>query len=133
MKTISQLDEIRKREYERVNQGKDRKYPRITVGMATCGIAAGAKSVMAAILEELKEQGINDVVVAQTECIGTCKLEPLVDVIMPGEEKVTYVKMTAAMARRMVREHIKDGKVIDEYTMHVINGKVLNDYTVQNS
>jgi len=133
MKTISQLDEIRKREYERVNLGKDRKYPRITVGMATCGIAAGAKSVMAAILDELKEQGINDVVVAQTGCIGTCKLEPLVDVIMPGEEKVTYVKMTAAMARRMVREHIKDGKVIDEYTMHVINGKVLNDYTVQNS
>lgn len=133
MKTIEELNEIRNKNLDRVNQGRDRKNPRIVVGMATCGIAAGAKSVMSAILDELKKLGINDVVVAQTGCIGICRLEPVVEVIMPGEEKVTYVKMTATMSRRMVREHIKDGNVMDEYTMHVVDGKVLNDYTVLNN
>lgn len=133
MKTIEDLDEIRKKNLDRVNQGRDRKNPRIVVGMATCGIAAGAKSVMSAILDELEKLGNYDVVVVQTGCIGICRLEPVVEVIMPGEEKVTYVKMTATMARRMVREHIKDGNVIDEYTMHVVDGKVLNDYIVLNS
>lgn len=132
MKTLQQLEEIRKKTWDSVNQGKDRKNPRIVIGMATCGIAAGAKPVMEAILDELKVLGIEDIVIAQTGCIGICRLEPVVEVIMPGEEKVTYVKMTATMARRVVREHIKDGKVIDEYTMHVIMGKVLNDYTIIN-
>ena len=132
MKTIQELDEIRKKTWARVNQGKDRKNPRIVVGMATCGIAAGAKPVMEAILDELKQLGIKDVVVAQTGCIGICRLEPVVDVIMPGEEKVTYVKMTAPMARRIVRNHVKNGNVVDEYTMHVVEGKILNDYTIIN-
>lgn len=132
MKTIQELEEIRKKSWDKVNPGKDRKNPRIVVGMATCGIAAGAKPVMSAILDELNKLNINDVEVAQTGCIGICKLEPIVEVIMPGEEKVTYVKMTASMARRIVREHIKDRKVIDEYIMHVVEGKVLNDYVVIN-
>jgi NADP-reducing hydrogenase subunit HndB len=133
MKTIKELEEIRKNTWDKVNQGKDRKTPRIVVGMATCGIAAGAKPVFAAIIDELKQQGIEQVEVVQTGCIGICKLEPVVEVIMPGEEKITYVKMTATTARRMVKEHIKFGKVIDEYTMHVVEGKVLNDYVVINS
>lgn len=132
MKTIQELEEIRKKSWDKVNPGKDRKNPRIVVGMATCGIAAGAKPVMSAILDELNKLNINDVEVAQTGCIGICKLEPIVEVIMPGEEKVTYVKMTASMARRIVREHIKDGNAIDEYIMHVVEGKVLNDYVVIN-
>lgn len=132
MNTIQDLDEIRKKTWDRVNQGKDRKNPRIVVGMATCGIAAGAKPVMEAILDELKQLGIKDVVVAQTGCIGICRLEPVVDVIMPGEEKVTYVKMTAPMARRIVRNHVKNGNVVDEYTMHIVEGKILNDYTIIN-
>lgn len=132
MKTIQELDEIRKKNWEKVNQGRDRKNPRIVVGMATCGIAAGADSVMEAIIDELKKVGIDNAEVVKTGCIGICKLEPVVEVIMPGEEKVTYVKMSATKARRMVREHIKEGRVIDEDTMHVIEGKVLNDYTVLN-
>jgi (2Fe-2S) ferredoxin len=58
-------------------------------------------------------------------------MEPIVEVIKPGEEKVTYVKMDAEKARRIVREHIKDGNVVEEYTMHVIQGKILNDYKVE--
>ena len=133
MKTISELETIRKNAFDKVNQGMDRKTPRIVVGMATCGIAAGAKPVISAIIDELKQLGIVDVEVVRTGCIGICKLEPVVEVIMPGAEKVTYVKMTASMSRRVVREHIKEKQVIDEYTMHVVNGKVINDYVVLNS
>ncbi len=130
MKTIEDLNKIRSEYKDKVNQGKDRKRPRIVVGMATCGIAAGAKFVMAAINDELQKLGITDIDVVQTGCIGICRLEPVVEVIMPGEEKVTYVKMTAAMGRRVVNEHIKNKEAVDEFTMHIVNGKVLNDYTV---
>lgn len=132
MKTIKDLEEIRKKTFDRVNQRQDRSNTRIVVGMATCGIAAGARPVLLSIMDELKELGINDVTVAQTGCIGVCRLEPIVEVIMPGEEKVTYVKMTADKAKRVVREHIQNGKVVSEYTMHIVDGKVLNDFTVEN-
>ncbi|CDF57361.1 (2Fe-2S) ferredoxin domain-containing protein [Thermobrachium celere] len=131
MKTLQELEEIRKRTLDRVNQRKDRTTTRIVVGMATCGIAAGARPVLLAIMEEVEKLGLTDVVVAQTGCIGLCKMEPIVEVIKPGEEKVTYVKMDAEKARRIVREHVKDGKVVEEYTMHVIQGKILNDYKVE--
>ncbi|SHF30437.1 MULTISPECIES: (2Fe-2S) ferredoxin domain-containing protein [Caloramator] len=131
MKTIQELEEIRKRTLDKVNQRKDRTTTRIVVGMATCGIAAGARPVLLAIMEEVEKLGLTDVVVAQTGCIGLCKMEPIVEVIKPGEEKVTYVKMDAEKARRIVREHVKDGNVVEEYTMHVIQGKILNDYKVE--
>lgn len=131
MKSIKDLEEIRKNTLERVNQRKDRMSTRIVVGMATCGIAAGARPVLLAIMDELKNQGMNDVTVAQTGCIGICRLEPIVEVIKPGEEKVTYVKVTPETARRIVKEHVLDGKVVDELTMHIIDGKILNDYSVQ--
>lgn len=130
MKTIQELDEIRKKTWEEINPGPDRKKPRIVIGMATCGIAAGAKPVMNAILDELKRNDISNVIVSQTGCIGICKLEPVVEVYMPGKEKVTYVKMNVTRARRMIYEHVIGGKIIDEYTMHLVDGKVLNDYTV---
>ncbi|GIW49369.1 MAG: hypothetical protein KatS3mg079_845 [Caloramator sp.] len=131
MKTIQELEEIRKRTLDKVNQRMDRTTTRIVVGMATCGIAAGARPVLLAIMEEVEKLGLTDVVVAQTGCIGLCKMEPIVEVIKPGEEKVTYVKMDAEKARRIVREHVKDGNVVEEYTMHVIQGKILNDYKVE--
>lgn len=130
MKTIHELEQIRKDTWDKVNPRLDRKYPRILVGMATCGIAAGAKPVLDAIREELKELNIENIEVAQTGCIGICKLEPVVEIYMPGEEKVTYVKMNVTKAKRVIKEHILEGKVIDEYIMHLVEGKVLNDYTV---
>lgn len=130
MKTVEELEEIRKKTWEDINPGLDRKRARIVIGMATCGIAAGAKLVMNSILDELKRNDINNVIVSQTGCIGICKLEPVVEVYMPGKEKVTYVKMNVTRARRMIYEHVIGGKVINEYTMHLVDGKVLNDYTV---
>jgi len=131
MKTLKELEEIRQKTLDRVNQRKDRTTTRIVVGMATCGIAAGARPVLLAIMEEIEKLGLTDVTVAQTGCIGLCKMEPIVEVFKPGEEKVTYVKMDAEKARRIVAEHIRDGKVVEEYTMHVVQGKILNDYKVE--
>lgn len=132
MKSLKELEEIRKRTSANVNQRKDRTTTRVVVGMATCGIAAGARPVMLSIMEEVQKLGLEDVVVAQTGCIGVCRLEPIVEVIRPGEEKVTYIKMTPEKAKRIVKEHLVEGKVVDEYTMHVIEGKVVNDYKVKN-
>lgn len=130
MKSIQELEEIRKKTIDNVNQRKDRTSTRIVVGMATCGIAAGARPVLLAIMDEISKSDIKDVIVAQTGCIGVCKLEPIVEVIRPGEEKVTYVKMTPEKACRVIKEHVIGGKVVDEYVMHIVDGKILNDYTV---
>jgi|APHig6443718053_1056840.scaffolds.fasta_scaffold77235_2 NADP-reducing hydrogenase subunit HndB len=132
MKSIQELEAIRKKTIDNVNQRKDRTTTRIVVGMATCGIAAGARPVLLAIMDEISKQGLSDVSVVQTGCIGVCRLEPIVEVIKPGEEKVTYIKMDADKARRMVNEHVVGGKVVDEYVMHIIDGHIVNDYTVKN-
>ena len=131
MKSIQELEAIRKKTMDNVNQRTDRTTTRIVVGMATCGIAAGARPVLLSILDEVKKLGLSDVSVVQTGCIGVCRLEPIVEVIKPGEEKVTYIKMDAEKAKRIVAEHVAEGKIVDEYVMHVVDGKVVNDYTVQ--
>jgi NADP-reducing hydrogenase subunit HndB len=117
MKTIQELEEIRRRTLQTLNIRKDRSGTRIVVGMATCGIAAGARPVLHAIMDEVKDNNLSDVVVAQTGCIGICRLEPIVEVYKPGEEKVTYVRMTPEKARRVVREHVMLDKVVNEYTI----------------
>jgi NADP-reducing hydrogenase subunit HndB len=117
MKTIQELEEIRKRTLDTINVRKDRSGTRVVVGMATCGIAAGARPVLLAIMDEVKKHELADVVVAQTGCIGMCRLEPIVEVYKPGEEKVTYIKVTASKAIRIVNEHIMQGKVVEEYTI----------------
>lgn len=132
MKTLEELELIRKNTIDRVNQRTDRTTTRVVVGMATCGIAAGARPVLLTVMEEVNNLGLGDVIVAQTGCIGICRLEPIVEVIKPGEEKVTYVKMNAEKARRVIKEHVQGGKVVDEYVMHIVDGRVLNDYSVEN-
>ena len=131
MKSIQELEAIRKKTMDNVNQRTDRTTTRIVVGMATCGIAAGARPVLLSILDEVKKLGLSEVSVVQTGCIGVCRLEPIVEVIRPGEEKVTYIKMDAEKAKRIVDEHVAKGNIVDEYVMHIIDGKVVNDYTVQ--
>jgi NADP-reducing hydrogenase subunit HndB len=132
MKTVQDLEEIRKNTFDRVNQGTNRKSTRIVIGMATCGIAAGADEVYDAIVDEVNKLGLSNVIVARTGCIGVCRLEPIVEIIRPGEEKVTYVNMSPYKARRIIASHVLVGIVRDEYLMHVIKGKILNDYTLDN-
>ena len=118
MKSLAELAAIRARMMDQVNLRKDDNVDtRIVVGMATCGIAAGARPVMLAFIEELKKRGIENVTVAQTGCVGMCRLEPMVEVYVKDKEKVTYVKMTADKVARVVEEHLKGGKPVAEYTI----------------
>jgi NADP-reducing hydrogenase subunit HndB len=117
MKTLKELEEIRKKTLDTINIRKDRTGTRVVVGMATCGIAAGARPVLMSIMDEVRKNNLADVAVAQTGCIGMCRLEPMVEVYKPGEEKVTYVRVTAAKALRIINEHVMQGKVVDEYTI----------------
>ena len=90
---------------------------RVVVGMATCGIAAGARPVLGAITEEVRRRNLNHVTVSQTGCIGLCQNEPIVEVYEPGKEKVTYVQMDAEKAARVVLEHLVNHRVVHEYTV----------------
>lgn len=117
MKTLQELAEIRDRMRNKVAIREGGAEVRVVVGMATCGIAAGARPVLAAFVEGVSEQGLNEKVsVTQTGCVGICQYEPVVEVF-EGDKKVTYVKMTADMAKRVVEEHLKGGKVVEEYTI----------------
>ena len=107
MKSLAELAAIRARMLEQVNLRKDDNIDtRVVVGMATCGIAAGARPVMLAFIEELKKRGIENVTVAQTGCVGMCRLEPMVEVYVKDQEKVTYVHMSPEKVARIVNDHI---------------------------
>ena len=119
MKTLAELEAIRERMKGRVavRETSDNT-TRIVVGMATCGIAAGARPVLNTIAEEVANQGLSETVtVTQTGCIGLCQYEPIVEVHQQGKDKVTYVKMDSEKAKKVIEEHIKGGKVVTEYTI----------------
>lgn len=118
MKSIAELEAIKKKVLDNVNLRKEREDGiRVVVGMATCGIAAGARPVMTALLEEVSKRNLGNVVVEQTGCIGVCQLEPIVEVFVPGEEKVTYVKMSPDKVAKVVTEHIVNGNPVVDYTI----------------
>ena len=119
MKSLAELEAIRKATINRINlrTEDDNKATRVVVGMATCGIAAGARPVMLSFMDEIAKRELQNVTVSQTGCIGMCRLEPMVDVIVPGHEKVTYVHVKPEMVPRIVAEHIVNGRPVDEYTI----------------
>ena len=118
MKSLADLQAIRAKTLENINMRKeDENAARVIVGMATCGIAAGARPVMLKFLEEIKDRDLQHVTVSQTGCIGMCRLEPMLDVILPGKEKVTYVKVKPDMVERIVTEHLIGGTPVAEYTI----------------
>ncbi|MBR4889998.1 MAG: (2Fe-2S) ferredoxin domain-containing protein [Clostridia bacterium] len=123
MKSLAELEAIRNKIKNQVDVRKDTDGDsiRIVVGMATCGIAAGARPVLSTLVEEIGKRNLSGVTVAQTGCIGMCRLEPIVEVIQDGKEKVTYVKMTEEKAKKVVAEHIVNGKVVAEYTIGAVN------------
>ena len=118
MKTLAELEAIRAKALENIAMRKDNHdAARIVVGMATCGIAAGARPVMLAFVEEVNKRNLQHVNVSQTGCVGMCRLEPMADVIIPGQDKVTYVKLTPEKVARIVAEHIVNGRPVEEYTI----------------
>ena len=121
MKTLAELQAIRERMKDSVTMRSGTGNIRAVVGMATCGIAAGARPVLSALVEEVSKLNLSEkVTVTQTGCIGICRYEPIVEVYEADKEKVTYVKMTAEKARRIAREHLRDGKVVEEYTIGAV-------------
>ncbi len=118
MKSLAELQALKQKAIENVNLRKDREDGvRVVVGMATCGIAAGARPVMTSFLEEISKRNLNNVAVEQTGCIGLCRLEPIVEIYTPGQDKVTYVKMTPDKVARVVADHIVNGQPVAEYTI----------------
>ncbi|MBE7055007.1 MAG: (2Fe-2S) ferredoxin domain-containing protein [Ruminococcaceae bacterium] len=122
MKSIAELEAIKKKVLDNVNLRQEREEGiRVVIGMATCGIAAGARPVMTAFLEEANKRNLSNVVIEQTGCIGMCALEPIVEVYVPGKEKVTYVKMAPEKVAKIVSDHIVNGAVVTEYTVGAQN------------
>ena len=118
MKSLAELAAIREKMKDKIVLREGTSTTRVVVGMATCGIAAGARPVLNAFVDGVNKEGLaSDVVVSQTGCIGICQYEPVVEVYKAGEEKVTYVKMTAEKVEKVLKEHIKGGKVVTEYTI----------------
>ena len=118
MKSLAELQAIKDKMKDKVILREGVNDVRVVVGMATCGIAAGARPVLNTLVEEASKEGLSDkVTVSQTGCIGLCQLEPIVEVCEAGKDKVTYVKMTSEKAKRVVEEHLKGGKVVNEYTI----------------
>ena len=116
MKSLKELEAIRDRMRQTVNtRESDNNTIRVVVGMATCGISAGARPVLNAIVEDLARENVAGVQVTQTGCIGICQYEPVVEVYEPGKEKVTYVKMTPEKAIRMVHHHLMNGEPVQDY------------------
>lgn len=118
MKSLAELAAIREKMKDKVVLREGQGGTRVVVGMATCGIAAGARPVLNAFVEGVSAAGLSDkVTVTQTGCIGICQYEPVVEVFEAGKEKVTYVKMTADKAKEVIEKHLKNGEPVAEYTI----------------
>ena len=118
MKTLAELQAIRDKAREKMTvRDNNEEATRVGVGMATCGIAAGARPVLNAFVDEVAKRHLNNVTVTQTGCIGMCQLEPIVEVFVPGKEKVTYAKVSPEKGARIVADHLVNGNVVAEYTV----------------
>ena len=118
MKSLAELQAIKDKMKNKIVLREGTGDIRVVVGMATCGIAAGARPVLAAFVEEVNNAGLTEkVTVSQTGCVGYCQLEPIVEIHEADKEKVTYVHMTADKAKKVVEEHLKGGKIVAEYTV----------------
>ena len=119
MKTLAELQAIREKMQSQANmRAEDHDHIRVVVGMATCGIAAGARPVLNTLADEVQKRGLtNKISVTQTGCIGLCQYEPIVEVTEPGKDKITYVKMNADKALEVVERHLVGGHPVEKYTM----------------
>lgn len=115
MPTLADLEKIKAQTLEKMGCRESSQKIKITIGMGTCGIAAGAREVMLAIMDEVAKRNLKDVIISQTGCIGMCAQEPLVEVEIPGKAKVMYGKINAQKARQIVAQHVVNGIAINEW------------------
>ena len=122
MKSLAELQAIKERMKDKIVLREGTGDVRVVVGMATCGIAAGARPVLGAFVEEVNKAGLYEkVIVSQTGCVGYCQLEPIVEIYEAGKEKITYIKMTPEKAKEVVEKHLKGGNVVTDYTVAKID------------
>lgn len=123
MKTLAQLQEIRERMQGQIGiRSESSDQTRVVVGMATCGIASGARPVLTALSDAVLSKDLKNISVTQTGCIGLCQYEPIVEVLEPGKDKVTYIKMTPEKALHVVERHLIGGQVVADYTISAKGG-----------
>lgn len=119
MKSLEELKTIRKKMQGQVDFRSDNsKKTRVIVGMATCGIANGARPVLAALSDGVQKKGLHHVTVMQTGCIGLCQYEPIVEIMEPGKDKVTYIKMDTEKAAEVIEQHLIRGQIVEKYTLN---------------
>jgi NADP-reducing hydrogenase subunit HndB len=118
MKSLAELKAIRDKAKENIVMREENpNNVRVVVGMATCGIAAGARPVLTEFVKQVQERHLENVQVTQTGCIGLCKLEPIVEVFAPGKEKVTYIRMTPDKVGKIITEHLVNGQPVEAYAI----------------
>ncbi len=119
MKSLEELKAIRERMQSQVSmRAEDHNHTRVVVGMATCGIASGARPVLTKLSSLVQEKNLTDKIsVTQTGCIGLCQYEPIVEVMEPGKQKITYIKMTPEKAEEVLERHLIGGHIVEEYTL----------------
>ena len=120
MKSLEELKAIRERMQGQIGMRSEHaEDTRVVVGMATCGIASGARPVLNTLVKEVEDRNLEHVIVTQTGCIGLCQYEPIVEIYEPGKEKVTYVKVNEEKAKEIVEQHLVRGQVVDKYLLHM--------------
>lgn len=119
IKSLEDLQRVREEALEKRRVKSASGQTQVIVGMGTCGIAAGARDTMKAILEYIEHSGLTGVIVTQTGCIGLCEQEPIVQVVIGDQPKVTYGKVNAETARQIMREHVEEGKVVDSHSINL--------------
>lgn len=123
MKSLEELKAIREKMQGQIGiRSESSTQTRVVVGMATCGIASGARPVLTALSDAVQTKGLTNVAVTQTGCIGLCQFEPIVEVLEPGKDKVTYVKMTPEKSMEVVEQHLIRGQVVKKYTIAEVLG-----------
>lgn len=119
MKSLEELKAIREKMQGQVGlRGESETSTRVIIGMATCGIAAGARPVLTAFSDAVQQKNLKDVVVTQTGCIGLCQYEPIVEILEPGKDKVTYINMTPEKAAEVIEQHLVRGQIVSDYTIN---------------
>ncbi len=115
MSTVKTLDDLKKIREEALEKRKAKATSgaiQVIVGMGTCGIAAGARDAMKTILDVIEKDSLSGILVTQTGCIGICEKEPIVQVVIGEQEKVTYGKVTSEVATRIMKDHVENGKPV---------------------
>lgn len=118
MKSLEELNAIREQMKKHMElRDNENGHTRVVVAMGTCGIAAGARETLAAFLDEVNGRGLPHITVSQSCCVGECRLEPIVEVYVPGQEKVTYAKVKPEMVPTIVEQHLVNHSIVTEYTI----------------